>query len=341
MPTPMVPQTIEEALDKEWLSAALAPVSGGSPVVAVELVGVIAKMASMARIGVRFASEPEEVHGFCVKSFFGYETDPVTVREADFYTKVAPTITMRVPRIANAVFDRQAETCMLIMEDVIAAGAQFRSVLDPFTLDETAQCLDQLARLHAGAPSPDRFPWLPSRIHQIGNEGWLTLEDVQSKLNDPRGDSLQPGTRDAGRLFAGLARLAEESTDSDQTVLHGDCHAGNVYMTAEGPGFADWQLVQRGHWSYDVAYHINGVLPVEVAEREERALLDHYLDAVRRHGGEPIDRETAWALYRRAPIYGFFHWAIARSVGPELRNPTTARLGAAVERHDSYSLLGL
>lgn len=336
-----IPGTIEQATDKKWLSAALAPVSGGDPVDSVEVNVASDKMASIVRIAVRFANQTERVQNLCLKSFFGWERDPTTIREARFYSDISPHISMRVPKYANAVIDIEAEKCVLIMEDVLASGARFRSVLDPFTADETAETLDQLARLHAGSPSPAHFVWLPSRVHQIGKESWLTLEDVQEKLDDPRGETLDARSRDASLLFAAIAKLAAESHERPQTVLHGDCHAGNVYVTADGPGFADWQLVQRGHWSYDVAYHINAVLPVQIAELEERALLDHYCNALRQHGGTAPDRETAWSLYRRAPAYGFFHWAIARSVGPELRNPTTTRLGAAIMRHGTYKLLGL
>ena len=42
-----------------------------------------------------------------------------------------------------------------------------------------------------------------------------------------------------------------------------------------------------------MVYHISAVLPVETAEKEERNLLDHYLDCVRRQGGDPPDTETA------------------------------------------------
>ncbi len=336
-----IPENIEQLIDREWLSMALAPVTGGVPVETVELLNVIEKLASMVRIGVRLQGDPDRLHCFCLKAFLGWDRDPVTIREADFYSQIAPHISMRVPGLANAVIDRKAERGILIMEDVIAAGGHFRSALDPFSAEETAQSLDQLARLHAGAPSPDTIAWLPSRMQYILTDDSTPVADVQTKLNDSRGDTLDARTRDAALLFAGMKKLDAENAGLPQSVCHGDCHPGNVYMSADGPGFADWQLVQRGHWSYDVAYHICSVTTVETAEREERALLSHYLDSVRRHGGNPPDFAESWNLYQRAQIYGFFHWAIARSVGPPIRDITTARLGAAVSRHKSYELLGL
>jgi hypothetical protein len=110
-------------------------------------------------------------------------------------------------------------------------------------------------------------------------------------------------------------------------------------MTADGPGLNDWQNYQRGLWAVDVAYHIAAVLPVEVAEREERRLLDHYLDAVRRFGGHAPDAESAWATYRMSPVWGYYLWAITRSVDPPIIYEFVKRLGSAVVRHDSFALL--
>src|SRR3546814_9564871 len=98
-----------------------------------------------------------------------------------------------------------------------------------------------------------------------------------------RTDTLFPYTT----LFrSGIKALAARNTALPQTLLHGDCHPNNIYWTADGPGFADWQLVQRGNWALDVAYHIAAVLPIAAAEREERALLDHYLDRSEEHTSE-------------------------------------------------------
>jgi aminoglycoside phosphotransferase (APT) family kinase protein len=146
---------------------------------------------------------------------------------------------------------------------------------------------------------------------------------------------------DATLLLRGLQRLAERNAPLQQTLLHGDCHAGNIYKLKEGPGFTDWQLIQRGNWAQDVAYHIAGVLPSKTAELEERNLLNSYLDSLRLHGGEAPNREQAWDDYRCAQIYGYYHWAITSKVDPEITKTAFQRLGAGVTRHDSYKLLGL
>lgn len=337
-----VPETLEQATDPAWLTRALAPVSGGARVTSVELAELVKTMASKVRIAVRFENDPDRVHRYCLKAFLGFDTDPTTIREGQFYTRIAPHLTMRLPGCPAAIFDHRAQRGILVLQDLIAAGARFCSALEPFTADLAAQSLEQLARLHAR--SADLLPandWIPSRIEEIARGHFLSVEQVQDLLDDPRGETLDAGTRDAARLFSAMAVLAERNRDAPQTMLHGDCHAGNLFMTADGPGFTDWQLIQHGNWAFDVAYHICAVLPVETAAAEERHLLHHYLDALAALGGNAPDRETAWETYRAAQAYGFYHWAITRRQPPPITRSFTERLGAGVMRHDTYRLLGV
>lgn len=343
-----VPETMEGALDPAWLSMALAHVSGGRAVASVELAEVIKAMAAKVRVAVTFEGQPDEVYRLCIKGFLDHDLGAnaggiTTLRESDFYTRVAPHISMRTPPCAAVVADREAVRCIIIMADMIAAGVHFYNALEPLTVDQVAETLDQLARLHAGPNLLEGNDWIPCRIENLATrESIIPWQVIQELMHDERRADLPDRTLDARLLKRGMEVLAEINASLPPTILHGDVHPGNVYCTAEGRlGFTDWQLVQRGHWALDVAYHIASVLPVEVAEKEERHLLDHYLDAVKQHGGTAPDRESAWTAYRRSPVYGFYHWAITRRVHPPITHQAFKRLGEAVTRHDSYALLGL
>jgi Ser/Thr protein kinase RdoA (MazF antagonist) len=229
------------------------------------------------------------------------------------------------------------------MADMIAAGVHFYDAREPLTVSQTEETLDQLARLHAHPELLEGQSWIPCRLDEILVKPYPTWEKTQELMHDERRGDLPDRTLDAGMLKKAMARLAELNRDLPQTILHGDVHPGNIYRTAKNEmAFTDWQLIQHGHWSLDVAYHINSVLPIEVAEKEERQLLDSYLDAVQRHGGTVPDSKLAWDQYRRAPAYGFYHWAITQRVRPvEITHQAFRRLGAAVTRHESYQRLGL
>lgn len=340
-----IPTTLQGALDPQWLGQVLTPISGGRAVVSVELSELIRTMASKARIAVRFEGDPS-THHLCLKAFLDNDEAAAlggitTLREAEFYRQIAPQLTMRTPPCVAIAVDHAAGRGILIMADLIAAGARFCSALDSFSVIAVQQTLDQIARLHARSDLLHERDWIPCRVEMLAQRTMFPAERLQPLMHDARRGNLPARTLDASLLLAGIKALATRNAAKPQTLLHGDCHAGNLYWTTEGPGFSDWQLIQRGNWALDVAYHIASLLPADVAEREERALLDGYLDALARHGGAGPDHRTAWDDYRCAQIYGYYHWAITSKVDPAITSVAFQRLGAGVTRHDSYRLLGL
>ena len=341
-----VPTTMAGALDADWLTKALAAVSGGGRVTDVQSVEVIRTVATKVRFTVRFDGQNES-QGFCAKGLLDVDEGtarggPTMIREADFYSRVGPRVTVRTPECVAAITDRTTQQGIVLMRDLITQGARFCSALDPFTVDQAADSLDQIAALHAGRGLLTKMDWIAPRVSDLAEMRYISAETLQELLDGPRGEGLPGPVRDAGRLAAGLRALAERDRARPQFLVHGDAHAGNIFRDAEGrTGLIDWQLLQRGGWALDIAYHIAAVLPVEVAEREERALLDHYLAAMDGHGCDLPEREEAWRQYREAAIYGFYLWSITRRVDPPIIALFVNRLGQAVTRHESHALLGV
>lgn len=340
-----VPVTLQGALDPAWLSAALVGVSQGAPVRAVEVLEVIRTVATKVRFAVTFEGQAER-QAFCLKGFLDMDGSvaagsATTVLEADFYRDIAAHVALRAPPCVATIIDREAPRGVVIMRDLIAAGARFCSALEAFSAEDASRSLEQLALLHAAPGLLEGRPWLQPRIAQLANAQYVPQPVLQEMLNGPRGEGLPERTRDAALLIAGVKALAQIDTSRPQTLVHGDYHAGNVYQTTDGPGMIDWQLLQKGSWVLDVAYHINAVCDVAVAEREERRLLAHYLDAARSLGCPVPGQEDAWAAYRAAVVYGYYLWGITRRVDPAIINVFVNRLGNAVTRHGSFALLGL
>lgn len=344
-PKVRVPATLEEALEPEWLSAALADASGGKAVTEVEKVEVIRTVATKVRFAVTFDGEAGKRH-FCLKGLLDVDEmtargGPTCVLEADFYGRVAPVVDVRVPEAVALVIDREAQQAVTIMRDLIADGATFCSALDPFTADDALQSLDQLSRLHAKSAFLEGADWIRPRAAELAKMTYVTPAMLQELLDGPRGDNLSPGIRSAARLSSAMKALAERDAGRPQFMIHGDAHAGNLFRTGEGTGVIDWQLLQRGGWALDVAYHLNAVLPTETAEAEERRLLGEYLAMMRGRGMAMPDEEQAWAQYREAVTYGFYLWSITRRVDPPIIVQFVDRLGKAAMRHDSFGLLGI
>jgi hypothetical protein len=341
-----VPRTLEHALDPHWLTQALAPVTGGATITAVETVEVIRTVATKVRFTVSFDGARDGREAFCLKGLLDVDDNlarggAVTVLESDFYGKLAARLPVRVPDCVAAVIDRSAPMAVFIMRDLIGQGAHFCSALEPFTPDDAAQSLEQLSRLHTGRIDLDDYPWIGRRVAQFARGELMSLATLQGLLDGPRGESLPARTKNAALLMKALGELALRDERLPAVLVHGDSHAGNIFRTAEGPGLIDWQVLQRGGWALDVAYHIAAVLPVDVAEANERALLDHYLDTIRGFGGQVPDEEEAWTQYQTSVVYGYFLWSITRRVDPAITHVFVARLGASVSRHDSYRLLGV
>jgi aminoglycoside phosphotransferase (APT) family kinase protein len=331
-----IPQTTAQALDPAWLGQAL-----GRDVAAVEVVETIKTVATKIRFRVDFAGGGEGA--YCIKGLLDVDEmtargGPTMVREADFYGQVAAHVDVRVPVCVAPLIDREAQQAVVLMRDLIVDGARFCSALEPFTADEAAASLSQIARLHAGRALLDRMPWIDRRIAALAEAKYVTLEQLQEMLDGPRGDGLPPETRNAANLVAAMRVLAVRDAERPQYLVHGDAHAGNIFRNSDGTGLIDWQLLQRGGWALDVAYHIAAVLPVEVAEREERSLLEHYLGEMRSLGHEMPDADEAWAQYREAMTYGYYLWSITRRVDPDIITLFVGRLGAAVTRHGSFAL---
>ncbi|MBW8783688.1 MAG: aminoglycoside phosphotransferase family protein [Novosphingobium sp.] len=334
-----VPATLERVLDPAWVGAAL-----GKAVARVESVEVLRTVATKVRFAVEFADGSRGA--YCLKGLLDVDEmtsrgGPTMVREADFYGKVAAHVDVRVPTCVTSVIDRERQHAVVIMRDLIADGARFCTALEPFTADEAAASLELLARLHAGRGLLAGSPWIDRRVDQLAEARYVSAEQLQQMLDGPRGEGLPAITRDAGRLIAAIRALAARDAARPQFLVHGDCHAGNIFRTGDGHGLIDWQLLQSGGWALDVAYHIAAVLPVELAEREERNLLGHYLVTMQALGCEMPCADEAWRQYRESAIYGFYLWAITRRVDAPIIVAFVQRLGASVTRHASHALLGI
>lgn len=342
-----IPTRLEQVTDSHWLNKVLGGVYG-CDVSSVEITEVVKGVASKVRISARFADDPDNARHFCIKAFLDIDDEnkqkqlgQVALREVEFYAKIAPALSMRVPDCPVAVADHDAVSGFMVMEDVIANGGSFCNALSPFTLAQAGDSLDQIAQLHAASHLLQDNPWIDDGLR------WMVLADrfplswLQGQMDDGRGSGLPEHVLKAELMLEAVQAMASHSKNGPQTLLHGDCHIANVYMTPEGPGFADWQLIKRGNWAIDVAYHLSSVLPSDVAAREEKALIKTYLEALVRHGGQPPDFETAWDDYCRALPYGYYLWSITVLVEKPIIHENFQRLGKAIVRNKVYEKLGL
>ncbi|MBX6391109.1 MAG: phosphotransferase [Frankia sp.] len=342
---PPVPDTLEEALSPQWLTAALGVRYPGIQVTAVEPGPVISRVATNARFRIECAEGtlPEGVSpNLCVKGYFtevGRRYRNAGEFEACFYRDVAPSTDMRTLRAHYADFHPETRHGVVITEDVVVQGAVFLDALSPYTPEQTAQSLTELARLHASTwnhPGLAQVSCLAPRL-----ASYLVLRgvpEIRENFDGPIGAGVPVEVRDAERLNAAYRLIAEGAASaSPWSVIHGDAHVGNVYLDGVGrPSFLDWQIAQRGPWYLDVGYHIASALTIEDRRRHERDLLRHYLEELRAGGVDPAPPEDeAWLLVRRGVVHGFFLWGITQKVNPAITAELLTRLGTAAADHDA------
>ena len=340
---PAAPETLEEGLSPEWLTAALGPRYPGIRVTAVEPGPVVSRVSTNARFRIETAEAlPKGLSRFlCLKGYFdptGRLARQAGIPEVSFYRDLEPVVGVRTLRCQYADIDDAAQHGVIITDDIVADGGTFLDSHTHYTPDQVAESLDQLAMLHGSTwegTACGSLPWLESRLARtLEGRG---LPEIRRNFDGPNGAGVPPDVRDPERLVDAYRRLADEVANAHPyTVIHGDTHVGNLYTDGQGrPGFLDWQLVQRGAWSVDVGYHIASTLEVDDRRRSEDDLLKHYLDRLAATGVDAPSWESGRQAVRSGMLHGFFLWAITYKVEAAVIAILLQRLGTAVSDHEA------
>ncbi|WP_319431409.1 phosphotransferase [Mycobacterium sp. RTGN5] len=223
------------------------------------------------------------------------------------------------PVVYAALIDEEAYDFCLVMEDLTARGADPRDSLRPLTIDEARSGMRGLGRMHG------RY-W-GSRVIEEPGLGWLEpFEPFDGLQYAPLPSALEQldASTPPEVLSLSIEQLVEEVwkpyirtlITSPQTLLHGDPHIGNTYVTPDGEvGFLDWQVARRGNWSLDVGYFLQGALTVEDRRLHERALLEEYRDALGLPAVELPSMDEVWLRYRASVAHGLALWLATASSG--------------------------
>ena len=344
-----VPETIDEVLSPAWLSAALGERFPGIEVTNVSMGPLIQRVATNQRFSIECADGvPAGLSShLCLKGYFGEYGSMyrhVSSTETFFYRDIAESTGMRTLRAVATVWDADSRHGVVITEDVVEQGAVFLDSLSPYSPDQVAESLGELAKLHGTtwrAPQFAESAWLAPHLDQyLLRRG---VPDILVNFDGPIGAGVPEEIRDAQRLVDAFGALARATaTDPTWCLMHGDCHVGNVYLDAERrPSFTDWQMIQRGQWFLDVGYHIGTTLDPDVRRANEDDLLRQYLEQLRSHGGDAPPFDVARDAIRRGYLEGLFLWAITLKVDPQITTRMLERLGAAAADHDIYDSVPL
>ena len=357
-----VPARIDD-ITPGWLTEVLQRALPGAEVDAVSYDGVSSGTSVRARLHLRYATD----HDDRPATMFAKSTPTFTTRianglsgtaptEAGFYRELRPQLALEAPLGYHGAFDDRSWRSIQLIEDLVASkGASFCSPAHAITAAEAEQVVRQLAALHAqGMNLPGVATGRPAWLRTYPEWWERSLRVVGVKRSHLRGVAaavdngvLPAALRGRGPdLWEGFLRSVQAHRTLPTTLLHGDVHLGNWYVTGDGAmGLCDWQCVSVGHWSRDLAYALATTLDVEQRRTTDRELVEGYLDGLRQGGAPPVEFAEAWQLYRRQLLGALVMWTPTYRPPPflpdmqpvEVTEEMLRRIGTAIVDLDALS----
>ncbi|KAI5868219.1 kinase-like domain-containing protein [Durotheca rogersii] len=284
----------------------------------------------------------------CVKGVFDpvmFASQPWTVsmaqREADFYSKIAPTIkNMGFPK--GLWGGTSKEQGIAVMSDLIREGCSIPPEAASYSVEKVLDGAEQIAGLHAQfwGKSEDDYPWIwnnygPAVGFMVGQWDTVAREDRRIRLPE----YLMDGTR----VNKALEIYYTKRNPKFRTLLHGDTHIGNVYFTADGhTRFLDWATFHFASCFHDLVYFMTTMMTVEDRRKHEMEVLDHYLETLHKFGGPKLDRndEELMIEYKRSFMPGVIWPVCPKDIQSEERTAVLSiRIIAAWEDHKVIDVL--
>lgn len=174
------------------------------------------------------------------------------------------------------------------------------------SLELVYRCLDTFAKLHAhhyDLSEAERIAILPLDYHPFLSSSMGVVSRSLNRLALKPCLKKRPGeipveVIDAYRLtVSNWDALLDYWFSGPLSLLHGDSHLGNFFVSGEQMGMLDWQATHWGKGIRDVQYFLIDSLPADVLAAHERELVSYYVERRGVHGSA-IDAEQTWQEYR-------------------------------------------
>jgi aminoglycoside phosphotransferase (APT) family kinase protein len=348
----------------EWLTSVLCSEHPGAAVESFETEEASVGTSTRWRITVTYneagrnAGLPVHIFAKSTRSFVQRLTlglAGILTGEPVFFKHLRRNLDIEAPHGYHGGVDLASGRSVSLMEDIVATkGATFCSPQTPISREQMEDLLANLAAMHGrywNDPELDKHPWLKSPSDHFYNLDKLVRIEKRAQVGAERAKEVIPEAIRAVQndLYKGLQKSLEMASQGPTTLLHGDSHIGNTYITSAGKmGFTDWQIVLKGSWAYDVAYTMTSGLAVDARRNWERDLIAFYLEKLNAaSGGKAPDFDSAWLTYRQNTLYPFFIWlgTIGRSaIQPryqpdEVSKGIIERTATAVQDHDPLAAI--
>lgn len=269
-------------------------------------------------------------------------------REVNFYCTVSNTVPVRLPP-ALAAQSRWGLVSTLVLTDVTEFGAIPGKPSDALSREQSRRVVEHLAHFHARFWGKtclvQRHPWLAGSTDGIENHlGKFMAVPLMKRGLKLAGDTV-PGSLHQAALHYAHHRhhWTHALMQGPKTLVHHDCHPGNLFWMDDNPGFLDWQLIRMGEGISDIAYFLATALDPECRRAYEKELLALYLTTLDKLGVRELDEGQLYQRYRAHLVYPLEAMILTMAIGDMMERTSNIELirraSAAVEDHDAFAAL--
>ncbi len=269
-------------------------------------------------------------------------------KEVSFYRSFSDNVPLKLPRILAAE-SRFGLGSTLVMSDLSEHDFRPGQAADALSAEQAERVISHLAQLHGRYWNKTallrRHRWLNGFSHQMESHMGSLLAVPLMKRGLIRSDGLIAKKLHGPALrYSRNRRMIKRWLAKDvKTLVHYDCHPGNIFWDGNDPGFLDWQLVRWGEGIGDVAYFLATALKPEVRREHEKHLLKQYAEQLAMAGADCVDESRLYRRYQAHLVYPFEAMTITLAIGGMMHHDSNLELikraAAAVEDHDSFARL--
>ncbi len=270
--------------------------------------------------------------------------------EVRFYNEVARPETLRLPHFlaGQSQFGKGA---VLVLSDLMDIGFITGNPSDALTYAQAVTVVKQLAGFHAHFWNKEhfaqRYHWLGGSVRRLEDFLGTVFAVPLMKRGLNKAAEIVPLELRAQALNYARQRkrVMRFLQDAPQTLVHHDCHPGNLFWDESKPGLLDWQLVRFGEGIGDIAYFLATSLSPETRRSHEIELIKLYAQCLKDHDIEHSGFDHLFERYRAHLIYSFEAMLVTLSIGGmmdmDCNLELIRRTTAAVADLDAFATLQL
>ena len=268
--------------------------------------------------------------------------------EIRFYNEIAGSLPVNRPMVISA-HSRFGKGSTLVLNDVSELGAIAGRTGESLTAAQAGRVIEDLAYFHAHfrhkAKNDPSLNWLAGPVRRLEDGLGTVLAVPLMKRGLRLAYDWVSATlfKPALRYAANRRQVMSFLSGTEATLVHHDCHPGNLFWSDSKVGFFDWQMARIGEGVSDVSYFLATALEPEIRRVQEIELLTRYHEILLKQGATSQNFADLFARYRAHLAYPFEAMVVTLAVGGMMQFESNLamirRSAQAIEDHDTFGVL--